>query len=175
MFAGRFTLDDVESVCASEDVPAAETLDVLSSLVDKSLVTKEETKGLACYRLHETMREFAGLKLAEAVEEEAVELRCAEYYRARCAVGRGEAATGCSTGSPGRTWRSTTSARSCAAAWTAVTPPPDSICPPRPAGTGSPARPARASAGWTSSSRPVAEAEPQVLAGRSSCAGSWPC
>lgn len=69
----------------SADAPAAETLDVLSALVGKSLVTKEETKGLACYRLHETMREFARLKLAEAVEEEATELRCAGYYRARCA------------------------------------------------------------------------------------------
>jgi predicted ATPase/DNA-binding CsgD family transcriptional regulator len=81
VFAGRFTLEDVESVCTSGDAPAAQALDVLSSLVDKSLVMKEDANGLACYRLHETMREFAGLKLAEAGEEETVELRCAEYYR----------------------------------------------------------------------------------------------
>ena len=81
VFAGRFTLEDVESVCTSGDAPAAQALDLLSSLVDKSLVMKEDANGLACYRLHETMREFAGLKLAEAGEEEAVELRCAEYYR----------------------------------------------------------------------------------------------
>jgi DNA-binding CsgD family transcriptional regulator len=85
VFAGRFTLDDVESVCASGDASAAGALDVLSSLVGKSLVTKEETRALACYRLHETMREFARLKLAEAGEEEPTELRCAGYYRARCA------------------------------------------------------------------------------------------
>src|SRR5215510_13695323 len=83
VFAGRFTLDDVESVCASGDAPAAQALDLLSSLVDKSLVMKEDANGLACYRLHETMREFARLKLAEAVEEEAIELQCAEYYRSR--------------------------------------------------------------------------------------------
>jgi predicted ATPase/DNA-binding CsgD family transcriptional regulator len=83
-FAGRFTLEDVESVCMSPDVPAAQALDVLSSLVDKSLVMKEDAKGLACYRLHETMREFARLKLGEAGEEEDVGLRCAEYYRSRC-------------------------------------------------------------------------------------------
>jgi predicted ATPase/DNA-binding CsgD family transcriptional regulator len=83
-FAGRFTLADVESVCTGPDVPAAQALDVLSALVDKSLVMKEDAKGLACYRLHETMREFAGLKLGEAGEREAVELRCAEYYRSRC-------------------------------------------------------------------------------------------
>ena len=63
-FAGRFTLEDVESVCTGQDVPAAQALDVLSALVDKSLVMKEDAKGLACYRLHETMREFADLKLA---------------------------------------------------------------------------------------------------------------
>ncbi|HEY5989611.1 MAG TPA: LuxR C-terminal-related transcriptional regulator [Streptosporangiaceae bacterium] len=84
VFAGRFTLDDVESVCTSGDVPAARALDLLSSLVDKSLVMKEDAKSLACYRLHETMREFASLKLAEAGEEEAVGLRCTEYYRSRC-------------------------------------------------------------------------------------------
>jgi predicted ATPase/DNA-binding CsgD family transcriptional regulator len=83
-FAGRFTLGDVEAVCSSDDVPAAETLDLLSSLVDKSLVLKEDVKGLACYRLHETMREFGGLKLIQACEQEAVELRCAEHYRSSC-------------------------------------------------------------------------------------------
>ena len=83
-FAGLFTLEDVESVCISEDVPAAQALDLLSSLVGKSLVMREDANGLACYRLHETMREFARLKLGEAGEQEAVELRCAEYYRSRC-------------------------------------------------------------------------------------------
>jgi predicted ATPase/DNA-binding CsgD family transcriptional regulator len=80
VFAGRFTLDDVESVCSSPDG----ALDLMSSLVDKSLVTREDAGGLACYRLHETMREFAGLKLLEAGEEESVAVRCAEYYHATC-------------------------------------------------------------------------------------------
>ena len=84
VFAGRFTLEDVESVCTSDGVPAPHALDLLSSLVDKSLVMKEDTKGLACYRLHETMREYAGLMLREAGEEEVIEDRCAEYYRSRC-------------------------------------------------------------------------------------------
>jgi predicted ATPase/DNA-binding NarL/FixJ family response regulator len=83
-FAGRFTLEDVESVCTSQDVPPAQALDVLTSLVGKSLVMKEDAKGLACYRLHETMREFASLKLREAGEEEDLGRRCAEYYRSRC-------------------------------------------------------------------------------------------
>src|SRR5262252_8394897 len=86
VFAGRFTLEDAEAVCASPGVPPAGMLDLISSLVDKSLVMKEDFGGLACYRLHETMREFAGLKLAGAGEREAVAERCTEYYRSRCLV-----------------------------------------------------------------------------------------
>ncbi len=84
VFAGRFTLEDVESVRASDDATAAQTLDSLASLVDKSLVIKEDARDLACYRLHETMREYARLKLREAGDEEAVELRCADYYISTC-------------------------------------------------------------------------------------------
>src|ERR1700694_4030240 len=62
VFAGRFTLEDVESFCPSNEVPATGVLDVLSALVDKSLVTKEDVRGLACYRLHETLREYARLR-----------------------------------------------------------------------------------------------------------------
>jgi predicted ATPase/DNA-binding CsgD family transcriptional regulator len=80
VFAGRFTLEDVESVCLSDGVPAADALDLLSSLVEKSLVMKEEARSLACYRLHETMREYASAKLREAGEHQTVERRCADYY-----------------------------------------------------------------------------------------------
>jgi predicted ATPase/DNA-binding CsgD family transcriptional regulator len=83
VFAGRFTLEDIEAVCTSDNVPA-QALDLLSSLVDRSLVMKEDAKGLACYRLHETMREYAGLKLREVGEEEALEARYDEYYTSRC-------------------------------------------------------------------------------------------
>ena len=81
VFAGRFTLDDVEGVCTGAGLAAPGALDVLSSLVDKSLVMKEEAGGEACYRLHETMREFARLELAAAGEQEETEQRCAAHYR----------------------------------------------------------------------------------------------
>ncbi|GAA3831554.1 LuxR family transcriptional regulator [Sphaerisporangium flaviroseum] len=91
VFAGRFALDDIESVCTCDEVPAARALEVLSSLVDKSLVMKEDAGNLAWYRLHETMREYARLKLRAAGEEEAVERRCAEYYERRCRRSAAEA------------------------------------------------------------------------------------
>ena len=84
LFTGRFTLDDVEAVCTPDEDPASRALDLMSSLVDKSLVVKEDARGIACYRLHETMREYAGRKLHDAGEEDAVQLRCTEYYLSRC-------------------------------------------------------------------------------------------
>jgi len=84
VFAGRFTLEDVESVCTSNEVPAIGALDSLSALVDKSLVIKEDIRGLACYRLHETLREYASIKLRDAQEEELLGERCIEHYRATC-------------------------------------------------------------------------------------------
>jgi predicted ATPase/DNA-binding CsgD family transcriptional regulator len=90
-FSGRFTLEDVEAVCTSDDVPVAAALDLLSSLVDKSLVIKEDVQRVACYRLHETMREYSALKLREAVEEVIVGARCTDYYWSRCQQAMGEA------------------------------------------------------------------------------------
>ena len=84
VFAGRFTLEDVESVCTSDDLSPPEVLDMLTSLVDKSLVTKEDLKSIACYRLHETMREYATLKLRDAQEQEDLDERCLEHYRTTC-------------------------------------------------------------------------------------------
>ena len=84
MFAGRFTVDDAETVCATGEGTAAQALDVLSALVDKSLVTKEDVRRVACYRLHETMREYASLKLRDAAEEEVLDESFVEYYRIRC-------------------------------------------------------------------------------------------
>src|SRR5262249_57441772 len=79
-FAGRFTLQDAESVCTAPDMPAGQVLDLIASLVDKSLVVKEDAGGLACYRLHETMREFAGLKLAQAAEKDPLHRPSTPYH-----------------------------------------------------------------------------------------------
>lgn len=84
VFAGRFTLEDVEAVCAPDDEPESQVLDAMSSLVDKSLAIKEEVNGLGCFRLHETMREYTNLKLQEANEGDLLQERYGGYYRTRC-------------------------------------------------------------------------------------------
>ena len=83
VFAGRFTRQDVEEVCA-RGAPQGEALEVMASLVDKSMVMKEDLRGLACYRLHETMREYAAGRLADSGEAEAVGERCTDYYVTTC-------------------------------------------------------------------------------------------
>ncbi len=84
VFAGRFTLEDVEAVCTSQDGRAIDALATLSSLVDKSLVTKKDFGGVASFRLHETMREYASARLRDANEDELLRDRCVEHYRTTC-------------------------------------------------------------------------------------------
>lgn len=64
VFAAGFTLDTAEAVCAWEGIGAEHMLDVLSSLVHKSLVVAETTsRAQARYRLLETIRQYALEKL----------------------------------------------------------------------------------------------------------------
>jgi predicted ATPase/DNA-binding CsgD family transcriptional regulator len=83
-FAARFTLEDAESVCSSDELSATDTMDLLSSLVDKSLLMREDYNGRTCYRLHETMREYATVRLRDRDEDGALSERCLDYYRTRC-------------------------------------------------------------------------------------------
>ncbi len=74
VFAGGGTLEAAEAVCAREAtaVEPWEVLDLLSALVDKSLVTYEEHEGAARYRLLETVRQYARDRLIESGESETV-------------------------------------------------------------------------------------------------------
>lgn len=62
------------------DLNTDDVLDVLASLVDKSLVLAEEHLSGRRYRMLETVREYALEKLQESGEEEAVRERHADYY-----------------------------------------------------------------------------------------------
>jgi DNA-binding CsgD family transcriptional regulator len=82
VFAGGFTLGAAESVCAGVGLERNEVLDLLSHLVDKSLVEASERGGEARYRLLETVRQYAREKLSESGEAEEVGERHAGYYLA---------------------------------------------------------------------------------------------
>src|SRR5829696_1674075 len=82
VFAGGLTKKAVESVCAGEDLRSDEVLELLSHLVDKSLVMMREEKGEARYRLLETVRQYGWEKLSESGEEGRIRERHAGYYLA---------------------------------------------------------------------------------------------
>jgi predicted ATPase/DNA-binding CsgD family transcriptional regulator len=82
VFAGDFTLEAAESVCAGEDLQREEALDLLSHLVDKSLILVAEQGGEARYRLLETVRQYGWEKLSVSGEERQLRERHAGYYLA---------------------------------------------------------------------------------------------
>jgi non-specific serine/threonine protein kinase len=76
VFAGGWTLEAAEAVCIGEGVEEREVLDLLTRLVEQSLVLYEERGGEERYRLLETIRQYARDRLEGKPHE----------------VGRGEAA-----------------------------------------------------------------------------------
>ena len=59
VFAAGFDLEAAEAVCGAHPIPAEDVLDLVTSLVDKSLVMVEQTGDASRYGLLETIREFA--------------------------------------------------------------------------------------------------------------------
>jgi len=81
VFAGGFSLDAAESVCASEGLDAVEVMEALDGLVDKSLVTLgEERAGQGRYRLLETVRAYADEQLQAAGETLVLAGQHAAFY-----------------------------------------------------------------------------------------------
>ena len=66
VFAGGFSLQGAEQVCADDVLPAGEVLDLTGRLVDQSMVTVEPwPQGRTRYGLLETLRQFGREKLVE--------------------------------------------------------------------------------------------------------------
>ncbi|MDQ5827477.1 MAG: AAA family ATPase, partial [Chloroflexota bacterium] len=80
VFAGGFSLEATESVCAGEDLEHYGVLELLSHLVDKSLIMVAEQDGEARYRLLETVRQYGREKLDESGEEAELGRRHAGYF-----------------------------------------------------------------------------------------------
>lgn len=68
-FAGGWTLEAAEAVCAGAGLEAGALADVIVRLVEKSLVSlHEDGEGVARYRFLETVRQYAAMRLDEAGE-----------------------------------------------------------------------------------------------------------
>jgi predicted ATPase/class 3 adenylate cyclase len=79
VFSGGWTLEAAEQICG-EAGDGLDILDLLTRLVEKSLVVMEETTGHSRYRLFETTHQYAFEKLVEAKEEAEKRQRYLKYY-----------------------------------------------------------------------------------------------
>ena len=78
VFAGGFTLDAAEAVAAGGEIDAILVLDLLTHLVEKSLVVVNPDGER--YRLLETVRQYAQERLVESGEEEETRARHLEFF-----------------------------------------------------------------------------------------------
>src|SRR5258708_19863723 len=79
VFAGWW-LEMAEQGCSDEHIPSRDILDLMTALVDKSLVVREpEVLGQARYRLLDSIRQYAATYLADAGESVTFQLRLRDY------------------------------------------------------------------------------------------------
>ncbi len=90
VFAGGWTLAGAEQVCSCEgtrrtgsgraqEIERDDILDLLTSLIDKSLVTVLTPEGRTRYQMLETIRQYAAEKLEASGERESVRMRHAHF------------------------------------------------------------------------------------------------
>ncbi len=81
VFIGGWTIEAAEEVCHSSQLPKREVFDLLSRLVDKSLVQYEEWKDEGIrYRLLGTIRQYAQAHLLEKGLIDQIRCRHLEYF-----------------------------------------------------------------------------------------------
>ena len=81
-FFGGFDLEAAQAVTGGGDVERYQVLDLLTLLVDKSLVVAEEVGDRSRYRLLETVRQYAQEKLAESGQADDVRTLHRDHYLA---------------------------------------------------------------------------------------------
>jgi len=80
VFAGGCDLNAIEAVCTGGGIETDVTMDVVGSLVNKSLVLVTTGEGQAWYQLLDTVRQYGKEHLAAWDEEEAIRARHCEWY-----------------------------------------------------------------------------------------------
>jgi predicted ATPase/DNA-binding SARP family transcriptional activator len=81
LFAGGWTLDAAELVCAGNGIERRQVLDVMTQLAAKSLVmVNQEAERERRYHLLEMVRQYAQEKLVEAGEEENIHVQHLIYF-----------------------------------------------------------------------------------------------
>ncbi|WP_435243150.1 LuxR C-terminal-related transcriptional regulator [Streptomyces cucumeris] len=79
-FSGSFDLDGIEYVGADDGLTPEEIRHIVLSLVDKSILIRDERDGHVRYRMLETIREYGEARLMAAGEHVAVHRRHRDWY-----------------------------------------------------------------------------------------------
>jgi len=80
VFAGGVTLEAAENVCAGTGIVEHDILNLLTRLVDKSLVVFDERDGNARYRLLDSVRQYGRERLEEAGDADIVQRQHRDWY-----------------------------------------------------------------------------------------------
>jgi predicted ATPase/DNA-binding CsgD family transcriptional regulator/Tfp pilus assembly protein PilF/DNA-binding XRE family transcriptional regulator len=80
VFAGGWTLEAAEAVCTFGDIGRSDVLDLLSQLIEKSLVSMDEQDGRSRYHLLEPVRQYARERLVASDELDMLRRRHASYF-----------------------------------------------------------------------------------------------
>ncbi len=80
VFAGGWTLEAAEAVCSEDGGEKSTILDLLTQLVDKSLLVVETQSGEARYRFLETVRQYGNDKLVESGESDRLRTRHLDFF-----------------------------------------------------------------------------------------------
>ncbi|WP_344588129.1 regulator [Kitasatospora paracochleata] len=80
VFAGGFDLDAAEYVCAGEGLEADEVLDLVDSLVDKSVLLRDGDPSAVRFRMLDTLREYGAQWLRAGGDEHRLLCRHRDWY-----------------------------------------------------------------------------------------------
>ncbi|SFA72139.1 Predicted ATPase [Amycolatopsis marina] len=80
VFAGSFDLAGAEYVCAGEGVRRGEVLAAVDSLIDMSVLLREESGPTVRYRMLEVLRDYGHERLVDRGEEVVLARRHRDYY-----------------------------------------------------------------------------------------------
>jgi len=85
VFAGGFDLSAAEAVCCDEDLPAESLLTRMHSLVERSIVIREDSGASGRYRMLETLRQYGAYQLRKGGDHEKWQVRHRDWCRSLAA------------------------------------------------------------------------------------------
>ncbi len=88
VFSGGLDLEAAEAVCSGDGIARDDVLGLVSGLVDKSVLVRDETPPGSRYRLLETIRQYGRERLAESGEEAGLQRRHRDHYQELAADAR---------------------------------------------------------------------------------------